>query len=58
MSAVRNWLKKHRLVINKKKCIFVVEEVEHLGHQVPAQGIKPLPNWVKAITTFPLPSTG
>ena len=50
-------LQEHGLVINKEKCTFNSEKVDYLGHQVSAEGIRPLPARVSAIAEFPPPST-
>ena len=43
------------LVINPKKCVFGVNKVEFLGHEVSADGIRPLESRVKAVQDFPPP---
>ena len=43
------------LVINPAKCVFGVHKVEFLGHEVSADGIRPLPSRVQAIQDFPPP---
>ena len=39
----------------KKKCSFMKESVEYLGHQVDASGIKATPEEITAIEKAPLP---
>ena len=45
------------VVINVNKCVFGVDHVEFLGHFVTADGIKPLPEKIKAIVDFPAPNS-
>jgi len=49
-------LREHKLVINLEKCVFGVESIEFLGHQVSAAGAKPLTAHVKAIQKHPRPT--
>ena len=50
-SALRRFL----LVLNASKCEFGVREIEFLGHRVSAQGIRPLPDKIKAVRHFERP---
>lgn len=50
-------LSSHGLVISPKKCEFGVTEIDFLGHTVNENGAAPLPAKVKALTSFPIPST-
>lgn len=50
-------LKEYGLIINTKKCRFVVPELKFLGHSVSANGLSPLPDRVEAICSFPQPSS-
>lgn len=50
-------LQEYGLVVNAKKCIFGVPELEFLGFHVSSEGIRPLEHKVKAITDFPRPTT-
>jgi len=50
-------LSTHGLVLNKEKCVFYASEVEYLGHNVSAKGIRPLAARVAAIEDFPPPTT-
>ena len=45
------------LAIRLEKCIFGVNSVEFLGHEVSQYGTVPLPSKVKSIADFPKPST-
>ena len=44
------------IIINPKKCLLGVTELQFLGHAVSAQGISPLPDKVHAVQEFPPPS--
>ena len=50
-------LKKFGLVLNTSKCEFGVREIEFLGHQVSAQGIRPTRGKVRAVQCFERPNT-
>lgn len=43
--------------INTSKCVFGTEQVEFLGYLVSGQGVRPLPERVRAILKFPKPKT-
>ena len=47
----------HDLVVSPVKCQFGKTQIEFLGHTVMKDGIKPLPEKVAAINTYPAPST-
>lgn len=49
-------LKKYGLRINQNKCEFAKHEMKFLGHLLVPGGIKPLPEKVEAIKTFPKPT--
>ena len=48
-------LRSAKLKLHPKKCKFAVQEVHYLGHVLSPQGIKPNPDKVKAIASFPTP---
>lgn len=50
-------LKQNNVVLNEKKCIFNASEIEFLGHELSAKGIRPLDKYVKAIESFREPKT-
>ena len=50
-------LEENGLVVNRKKCILGVSEIEFLGHLCNQQGIKPLPAKVDAIKKVKPPTT-
>lgn len=50
-------LREYGLKIHPQICIFGVEALDFLGHQVSPQGITPLPQKVLAIRVFPQPQT-
>ena len=45
------------IVINPSKCIFGVDQLDFLGHQVTSQGVAPLPDKVAVIGDFPQPTS-
>ena len=50
-------LNQNGLVINRKKCVLGKSKVEFLGHEVDAQGIRPLKEKVEAILAVKAPTT-
>ena len=44
------------LKLNRNKCIFTAESLTFLGHIISADGVKPDPTKVNAITNMPIPS--
>ena len=50
-------LNEHGIIINPAKCVFGVNHLEFLGHQVDSQGIRPLEEKVQVIHDFPQPTT-
>jgi hypothetical protein len=50
-------LREFGLVINREKCVFAVGSLEFLGHQVSAEGARPLCSYVEAVEGSPPPST-
>ena len=42
--------------LNPKKCSFVKQRVEYLGHVVTPEGISPNPDKVRVIQEFPTPT--
>lgn len=57
LEAVFAKLQKVGLTINLSKCSFMQDKIEFLGHEVSAQGLKPLPSKVQAIIDYPRPKT-
>ncbi|CAH8632681.1 unnamed protein product, partial [Schistosoma mattheei] len=49
--------KSYGVVINPSKCIFGASSLEFLGHHIDSQGIKPLEEKVKAISSYPEPTS-
>lgn len=49
-------LREYGLSINSEKCIFGVSEIKFLGHLVSSEGIRLLPEKVRAISDFPKPN--
>ena len=50
-------LRDANLVLNKKKCHFIKEKIEYLGHIISRDGIQPNPEKVRAIQTLDPPTT-
>ena len=50
-------LSDHGIVINPAKSVLGVDQLDFLGHQVDADGIKPLDEKVQAIRDFPKPAS-
>ena len=45
----------HGIVINPSKCLYGVSELTFLGHHIDRHGIRPLPDKVQTVRTFPQP---
>ena len=56
LRTVLDRLRKNNLAINLSKCEFGRAEVEFLGHQVIADGIRPLPKKIAAVRHFKKPT--
>ena len=50
-------LTQHGVTINSAKCQIALPEVTFLGHLITSDGIQPLPEKVKAILDYPLPTS-
>lgn len=50
-------LKNYNVVLNREKCIFNARVVQFLGHQLSAEGVKPLDSYIKSVETFREPKT-
>lgn len=50
-------LRDYGIVVNLRKCVLGVPELDFLGHRVDCHGIRPLEDKVQAIRSFPQPST-
>ena len=48
-------IRKHKLYVNLKKCIFADSEIPLLGCIVGKHGVRPDPEKIKAITDWPVP---
>ena len=48
-------MRKHKLYVNLKKCIFAASEIPLLGCIVGKHGVLPDPEKIKAITDWPVP---
>ena len=49
-------LRQAKLKLHQRKCKFAVQEVHYLGHVLTPERIRPNPDKVKAIKSFPAPS--
>ena len=50
-------LRRFKLKLDPKKCMFGASEVKHLGFRISREGIKPDPEKVKALQDWPRPKT-
>jgi len=57
LSGVFQALSKAGLQLKPSKCHFALTEVRYLGHVVSQAGIKPVSDKVKAVSTYPVPTT-
>jgi hypothetical protein len=57
LKAVFSLLQDNGLKINAEKCIFMVDQIEFLGHLVDVSGMRPLVSNVEAVQSFPAPSS-
>lgn len=57
LHAVLKRFSDHGVVINPGKCEFGVPQITFLGHLVNCHGIRPLPDKVEALRSFPRPNT-
>ena len=48
-------LQKHGVKINRKKCSFLQDSVEYLGHRIDKEGLHTIPNKIEAIQKAPKP---
>jgi transposase InsO family protein len=45
------------LKLQPSKCQLFKEEIEYLGHMIDSNGIRPVPEYIKAVVNWPIPST-
>lgn len=57
LNKVLQVLKDNNVLLNEDKCIFKTNKIEFLGHELTAEGIKPLDKYIKAIQSARRPST-
>ncbi|PVD21605.1 hypothetical protein C0Q70_17404 [Pomacea canaliculata] len=50
-------LRSFKLKLDPDKCIFATTEVRHLGYLISAEGIRPDPEKIEALTSWPVPTT-
>ena len=49
LAAVMKWLQEVGLKLKPKKCCFIRQSVEYLGHLITTSGLKPNPTLVQAV---------
>ncbi|XP_046973981.1 uncharacterized protein K02A2.6-like [Vanessa cardui] len=57
LNKVLQVLKDNNVLLNEAKCIFKTNRIEFLGHELTAEGIKPLAKYIQAIQSARRPST-
>lgn len=57
LTEVMKVLKENDILLNQEKCIYKVQTIHFLGHELKPEGVKPLPKYVKSITEFRIPKT-
>ena len=57
MGEVLACLEKHGLRVKKRKCTFMQDSVENLGHQIDSSGLHTMPDKLNAIIKAPEPTT-
>lgn len=50
-------LRKYNLKLDPEKCVFGVREIRHLGFFISGEGVRPDPEKIEALTTWPVPKT-
>lgn len=55
LNQVLDVLKRHNVLLNMRKCIFKVTELDFLGHHISSQGIRPAESKVEALKVFRTP---
>ncbi|KAG7304923.1 hypothetical protein JYU34_010335 [Plutella xylostella] len=57
LEKVLKTLKENNVLLNEDKCIYKVQKVNFLGHELTPGGVKPLPKYMKSIKEFRVPNT-
>lgn len=57
LSAILAVFRKAGLQLNSSKCHFGLKEITILGHRVDARGVRPDPEKLKAVQSFPVPTS-
>lgn len=52
LAALMQRLKDHDVLLNKEKCLFNVETLEFLGHELSVKGVRPTESRIEAIQNF------
>ena len=50
-------LRRYKLKLDPDKCVFCAKEVKHLGFLISGKGLRPDPEKVEALTSWPIPKT-
>ncbi|XP_048496458.1 uncharacterized mitochondrial protein AtMg00860-like [Beta vulgaris subsp. vulgaris] len=50
-------MREHQMFIKASKCVFVIDNIEYLGHFISANGVETDPNKVSAALAWPVPRT-
>ena len=50
-------LRKAGLILNPKKCHFVRQSIEHLGHVIIPEGLSPNPHQTEVVRNIPVPTS-
>ncbi|XP_013167322.1 PREDICTED: uncharacterized protein K02A2.6-like [Papilio xuthus] len=57
LAKVMDVLEQNDVLLNEKKCIYKVQTINFLGHELKLEGVKPLPKYIKSISEFRVPRT-
>ncbi|CAK1595187.1 unnamed protein product [Parnassius mnemosyne] len=57
LSQVLDVLNENNVLLNKDKCLYKVQKVKFLGHELTPEGVTPLPKYIKSIQEFRVPNT-
>lgn len=50
-------LRENNVLLNTKKCVYNLKEIEFLGHNLSVSGVRPLGKYIKVIQNFRTPNT-
>lgn len=57
LSQVLKVLKENNVLLNEEKCVYKVNKIDFLGHELTPEGVKPLPKYIDSISNFRAPRT-